>query len=160
MSYHPTYRRLLLARSPEGREGHFLASFDDYAHVKKLASSGRLVPVVGDFAGPHALRAIGDFLKSRNESVSAFYVSNVEFYLLRTGRFSAYVDNVKTLPLREDAVFIRAYFDYGRSHPERMHGHRSTLLLQHVPRFLSLYDSGAYRSYWDVCTADYLALAE
>ncbi len=84
----------------------------------------------------------------------------MEFYLIRTGRFAAYVDNLKSLPLREDAVFIRAYFDYGFSHPERLSGHRSTLVLQHVPRFLSLYDSGAYRSYWDVCTVDYLELAE
>ncbi len=52
MPYHPTYRRLLLARSPGGSEAHFLASPEDYAHVRKLASSGRLVPVVGDFAGP------------------------------------------------------------------------------------------------------------
>jgi hypothetical protein len=84
----------------------------------------------------------------------------VSFYLFRAGRFEAYVENIKSLPLRDDAVFIRAYFDYGLSHPERLSGHRSTLLLQPVPRFLSLFDSGAYRSYWDVCTVDYLDLAE
>ena len=160
MPYHPTYRRLLLARSPGGREGHFLGLPEDYEHVRKLALSGRLVPLVGDFAGPRALRAIGALLKDRKESVSTFYVSNVEFYLIRTGRLAAYVENVKSLPLREDAVFIRAYFNYGLSHPDRLPGHRSTLILQRVLRFLSLYDSGAYRSYWDVCTVDYLDLAE
>jgi hypothetical protein len=156
MTYHPTYRRLLLARDASGRPSHFLASFDDYRHVRELALRGRLVPVVGDLAGPHALKAIGQFLKERGESVSAFYVSNVEFYLMRAGQFSAYVENVRALPFDEDSLFIRAYFDYGLSHPARLRGHRSTVLLQRVPRFLALYDAQAYRSYWDVCTVDYM----
>ena len=117
---------------------------------------GRLVPVVGDFAGGHALRAVGDFLRERGETVSAFYVSNVEFYLLRAGGFRQYVDNVRSLPLTEDSLFIRAYFDYGLNHPAAMPGHRSTTILQRIPRFLSLYDSGSLRNYWDICTMDYL----
>lgn len=156
MPYHPTYRRLVLARNSNGRPSHFLASFDDYTYVRELATRGRLIPVVGDLAGPHALKAIGHFLEERDESISAFYVSNVEFYLMRAGRFSSYVDNVRALPLHDDSLFIRAYFDYGLSHPARIRGHRSTVLLQRVPRFLALYDAQAYRSYWDVCTVDYM----
>jgi len=55
-----------------------------------------------------------------------------------------------------DSVIIRACFDYGRTHPLEMPGHRSVLLLQRLPRFLELYDAGSYSSDWDVCTADYL----
>lgn len=156
MPYHPTYRRLLLARSPTGKASHFLASFEGYTYVRELAGKGRIIPVVGDFAGPHALRAIGEFLKERGEWVSAFYVSNVEFYLLRSGRFQAYVENIRSLPLGQDSLFIRAYFDYGLSHPARLPGHRSTVIMQRMPRFLALYDAQAYRSYWDVCTLDYV----
>ena len=156
MPYHPTYGRLLLGRSPSGRPSHFLASYEDYTYVRDLVVQGRVVPVVGDFAGPHALRSIGRFLEEQGERVSALYVSNVEFYLLRSGRFDSYVENVRALPLQNDSLFIRAYFDYGLSHPARLPGHRSTVLLQRVPRFLALYDTQAYRSYWDVCTVDYM----
>jgi hypothetical protein len=156
MPHHPDYRALLLAESPTGLESNFLSSAEDYRYVRELARNGRLVPVVGDFAGAHALRALGDFLREREETVSAFYVSNVEFYLLRSGGFRRYVENVRSLPLREDSLFIRAYFDYGLTHPAALPGHRSTMILQKIPRFLTLYDSGAYHNYWDISTIDYL----
>jgi hypothetical protein len=156
MPYHPDFRSLLMARDPAGGEGNFLASPEDYGYVRRLAMEGRLVPVVGDFAGSRALRAVGEFVRERGETVSAFYVSNVEFYLLRAGGFHQYVENVRSLPLRDDSLFIRAYFDYGLAHPAGMPGHRSTTILQQIPRFLALYDSGAYHSYWEVSTMDYL----
>ena len=123
--------------------------------MRELATSGRLVPVVGDFAGSHALAAIGAFLRGEGETVSAFYASNVEFYLMRADRFDEYVDNVRSLPLTDDSVFIRAYFDYGLAHPARLPGHRSTVILQGMKRFLGLYDTQAFSSYWDLCTIDY-----
>ena len=156
MPYHPDYRALLMAEGPTGRQGNFLGSPADYRYVRELALSGRLIPVVGDFSGGHALRAVGDFLRERGETVSAFYVSNVEFYLLRAGGFRQYVDNVRSLPLTPNSLFIRAYFDYGLNHPAAMPGHRSTMVLQRIPRFLSLYDSGSFRNYWDISTMDYL----
>jgi hypothetical protein len=154
MRHHPTFRRLVLARGEDGAPAHFLASLETYSTVRELARSGRLVPVVGDFAGSHAFAAIGAFLREQGETVSAFYVSNVEFYLMRAGRFGKYVANIRSLPLTDDSLFIRAYFDYGLAHPARLPGHRSTVVLQKMKRFLGLYDTQAYRSYWDVCTID------
>jgi len=156
MSHHPTLRGLLLARSPSGREGSFLASEEDYRFVRDLHLRGRVVPVVGDFAGPRALQAISDFLRARGETVGAFYVSNVEFYLLRNGQFGRYVSNVEALPVTDESVFIRSYFDYGFPHPEGRFGERSTTILQRIPSFLSLYRSGRYRTYFDVATVDYV----
>ena len=156
LPYHPTFRELVSARSPSGREGNFLTSSSDYGFVRDLARAGRIVPVVGDFAGPTSLKAIGGFLRERGETVGAFYLSNVEFYLIRSGRFGSFVTNLKELPLAEESLFIRAYFDYGLAHPAGLPGHRSTTLLQRIPRFLTLYETGVYRSYWDVCTLDYL----
>jgi hypothetical protein len=156
MHFYPSFRQLLLSRSPSGRRSHFLTSADDYAFVRELARSGRLVPVVGDLSGPKALREIARLLRQQGESVSAFYTSNVEFYLMRSGRYADFVANVEALPLRQESLFIRAYFDYGMQHPARLPGMRSTTLLQRIPDFLSLYRRGAYRSYWDVCTLDYV----
>jgi hypothetical protein len=155
-TYTPSYRSLLVERSPSGRFGCFLASPADYRFVRQLVLAGRVVPVVGDFAGPHALRAIGNWLRERKLTVSEFYVSNVEFYLLRADAFPRFVENVRALPITPDSLLIRACFDYGRPHPAQLPGHKSATVLEKIPRFLELFDSGAYRSYWDVCTADYL----
>jgi hypothetical protein len=154
--YHPTFRQLLLARSPRGRFGSFLDSAEDYRFVRDLSRGQRIVPVVGDFAGPQALRAIGRWVKQQGLAVSAFYTSNVEFYLLRNDAYERFVANVRELPTRPDSVLIRACFDYGRSHPAELPGHRSATLVQRLPRFLELYQAGSYTSYWDVCTLDYL----
>ena len=87
--------------------------------------------------------------------MTAFYVSNVEFYLIRRGVFPTYVENVRALPLTNSAQFIRAYFSYGYPHPEAVPGHRSTLVRQKMNRFLELYDDGAFLNYWDVSILDY-----
>ena len=100
MPHYPTYRRLLTAEGSDGTLGHFLSRPDDYAFVRELAESGRLLPVIGDFAGEHALRSIGRFVEEQGETVTAFYVSNVEFYLIRSGVFPTYVENVRALPAR------------------------------------------------------------
>ena len=155
MPYHPTYRGLLRAEGIDAKPAHFLSRPDDYDYVRRLAVEGRLIPVVGDFAGPHALRAIGELVRKQGEKVTAFYVSNVEFYLMRNGSFPAYVENVRSLPRSESSQFIRAYFSYGYPHPAALPGQRSTLVRQKMDRFFELYDKGSYASFWDVSTLDY-----
>jgi hypothetical protein len=155
-THHPTYRRVLLARSPSARFGSFLDSPEDYRFVRDLSRSQRIVPVVGDFAGPHALRAIGGWVRAQGLTVSAFYTSNVEFYLVRKHVLDRFAANLRELPSRPESVLIRACFDYGRSHPAALPGHRSVTLLQRLPRFLELSRAGSYATDWDVCTVDYL----
>jgi len=92
--------------------------------VRDLSRAQRIVPVVGDFAGPSALRAIGAWARERGLTVSAFYLSNVEFYLMRNHVFDRFVANVRELPSRPESLMIRACFDYGRSHPAELPGHR------------------------------------
>jgi hypothetical protein len=155
-TFHPTYRTLLRARSPSERFGSFLDSPEDYRFVRDLSRGQHIVPVVGGFGGPHALRAIGGWMRTRGLTVSAFYTSNVEFYLMRNRAFESFVANLRELPSRPESVLIRACFDYGRAHPARLPGHRSVTLLQRLPRFLQLHDAGSYANDWDVCTVDYL----
>ena len=72
------------------------------------------MPLTGDFAGPKTLRTIGRFLKDRDATVSAFYVSNVENYLFRLagrsidGGLKRFYENVATLPLDQSSLFIRS----------------------------------------------------
>jgi hypothetical protein len=87
----------------------FLSSEENYAFVKDLHARNLIVPVSGDFGGPKAIRAIGDWLRDRGGVVSAFYVSNVEQYLFQDGKAQLFYDNVATLPVDDASVFIRPY---------------------------------------------------
>jgi hypothetical protein len=95
-------------------------------------------------------------MRTRGLTVSAFYTSNVEFYLMRDDAFERFVANLRELPTRPDSLLIRACFDYGRGHPAAQPEHRSVTLLQRLPRFLQLHEAGSYGDDWDVCTVDYL----
>lgn len=90
-----------------GREGTYLATEDNFLAVKTLHARNLIVPVVGDFAGPKALRAIGSYVRDRGAVVMAFYVSNVEMYLQRNGVWPAFCANVATMPLDPSSIFIR-----------------------------------------------------
>ena len=92
-----------------GTPRSFLSTEENYAYVKDLHARNLIVPVSGDFAGPKAIRAIGAWLKSHGGIVSAFYVSNVEQYLFRESKAGLFYDNVATLPINDESVFIRPY---------------------------------------------------
>ena len=92
-----------------GSPRSFLSSEENYAYVRDLHLKNLIVPVSGDFAGPKAIRAIGSWLSSHGGVVSAFYVSNVEQYLFREGKAQTFYDNVATLPINEESIFIRPY---------------------------------------------------
>ena len=85
----------------------YLASDAAFTFVKDLEAKNLIVPIVGDFAGPKALRAVGAYLKERGAVVSAFYVSNVEMYLQQNGVWSSFCANAAALPLDRDSVFVR-----------------------------------------------------
>lgn len=102
-----TYWDLMTQSDATGQGLTYLGSEEKFAFVKDLQRRNLVVPVVGDFAGPKALRGVGKFLKSHDATVSAFYVSNVEGYLRRANSWAAFCANVATLPLDENSVFIR-----------------------------------------------------
>ncbi len=159
-AYYPTYRQLVLERDLHGRASSYLASEEAFRIVKDLQQRNRIIPVVGDLAGDHALRAIGAYLTDHDVRVSAFYTSNVEFYLMRAGTFDEFAANVETLPLDEHAVIIRSYFGgwYRRRHPQAVAGYFSTQLLQPVEEFLAAHRDGGFVSYFDLVTRGTLDL--
>ena len=85
--------------------------------VEEIRRGESLIPIVGDFAGPHAFKNVGAFLKANGLHVAAFYTSNVEFYLFDRPDWTRFVRNVKRLPIADDAIFIRSYFSNGRLTP-------------------------------------------
>jgi hypothetical protein len=90
-----------------GANRSYLATEDSFVFLKELESKNLVVPVVGDFGGPKAIRAVGGYLKEHGATVTAFYLSNVEQYLYQN-KLVAFCRSVATLPLDGSSTFIRS----------------------------------------------------
>ena len=159
-SYYPTYRQLLLERDLSGRQASYLASEADFQFIKRLQENDLIVPVVGDLAGEHALVAIGREIAKRGLAVSAFYTSNVEYYIMRDRGFDRFIANVGALPYNDRSVIIRSFFgrNFGYLHPQAVSGYYSVQLLQNIDELLNAYAAGGYRSYFDLITNNVIEL--
>ncbi len=104
----PTYAELMRATDRGGFQHSYLATEERFAYLKAFQADNRLIPLMGDFAGPKALASVGKYLTSGGAIVSAFYLSNVEEYLRQDGRLAAFCGNAGTLPVDEASVFIRS----------------------------------------------------
>ena len=149
---YPTLRQLLLETDRTGRQANYLATDSGFQFVKSLEERNLIVPVIGDLAGPQALRRIGSYITGVGENVSGFYTSNVEFYLMRQGTFARFVENVKSMPIDNKSAIIRSYFNRGYSQrlPQSVPGYSSTQLLQIIETFIEGFDDGSYHTYWDI----------
>ncbi len=148
---YPTFEEMLMETDRSGRFENYLASDELFDFMKKFEGENRLIPIVGDFGGTHAFNAVAKFLKQNGLQVSTFYTSNVEFYLFDSPAWTAFMNNVRGLPVTADSVFIRSYFGtYGRSLPQTMPGHRSTSLVHGIVPFLNDYEAGKIPTYWQV----------
>ena len=104
----PTYANVMMASDAVGKNWGYLATEEGYQAVRLMQQKNLIVPVVGDFAGIKALRAVGQYLKERDAVVSVFYVSNVEQYLTPLTKLHAFYTNVAELPLDASSTFIRS----------------------------------------------------
>jgi hypothetical protein len=68
-----------------------------------------IVPVVGNFGGDHALRAVATWLREHDATLGVFYASNVEQYLFQQGDAAArFYDNLGTFPTDSASTFVRS----------------------------------------------------
>ena len=104
----PTYAELMTATDANGQTRSYLATEESFAFLKELEAKNLVVPLVGNFAGPKAIRAVGQYLREKSAIVSAFNLSNVEQYLLQDGIWRDFCHNVAALPLDDTSTFIRA----------------------------------------------------
>ncbi|HEX4996651.1 MAG TPA: hypothetical protein VFY29_00390 [Terriglobia bacterium] len=117
----PSYATLMTETDDAGREWSYLASEESYRFVRDLELRNLIVPLTGDFGGPRAIRAVGQYLRDHNAVVSAFYLSNVEGYLFQGGDWqgnlnggaTAFYGNAAALPLERSSAFIRWIPYYG-----------------------------------------------
>jgi hypothetical protein len=139
----PTYRALMTQTDGRGEHHSYLASEERYAFVRKLEGDNLVIPVVGDFGGPTAIRDVGRYLASHGATVTAFYLSNVERYLFdRRRSWRRFYMNVALLPYDDKSIFIRAILN-------RPAGTVVSLLAP-ISDLLKAVDDGRVREYPDV----------
>jgi hypothetical protein len=146
----PSYADLAMQTDWDGQFRGYLASEDNFRSLKALQERNLIVPVIGNFAGPKALRAIGRYIREHGATVSAFYVSNVEQYLFQDGLFDEFARNVSTLPLDESSTFIRSVsmrFGYTGSY---LWSDGRASALDPIRAFVRDFDAGRIRTYQDV----------
>jgi hypothetical protein len=102
----PSYADLMTATDTRGRNWSYLANAENFDRIRDMESDNLIVPLVGNFAGKKALRSVGQYLKSHDLTVSAFYVSNVEQYLNEAQKI-AFRLNVAQLPAKNSSRLIR-----------------------------------------------------
>ena len=102
------YDLMAVATDNDGRNRSYLASEENFNVLKTLHSKNLLVPVVCNFGGPKALRAVGQYIRDRGALVMAFYLSNVEQYLSQDRLWDAFCANVASMPLDDASLFIRS----------------------------------------------------
>ena len=148
----PSYADLMSETDDAGHNHAFLASEANYRTLREMHRNNLIVPLTGDFAGGKTLREVGQYLRDRGETVSFFYLSNVEQYLFQTEAWQRFFGNVAALPLDERSTFIRAFFNMGaRFPPPDMTGTvQSATLLEPMAEAVAAFRAGEVQTYGDV----------
>jgi hypothetical protein len=103
-----TYQQLMAEEDGQGNKQGFLATEDAFRYIQDVQKRNLIVPLVGDFAGPKAIRAVASYIKNHNATLAAFYISNVEDYLfMDTSSWRSFYDNAAALPITTTSLFIR-----------------------------------------------------
>jgi hypothetical protein len=150
----PTYEELMVDTDENDQQRSYLATEENFLTLQQIEKNNLIVPLVGNFAGPGALRAAGQYLKEHGTSVSAFYTSNVEQYLFMSAAdWKSFYTNVGTLPLDSNSVFIRPLINTGSGYtasPQfRATFHWDTLLFS-IADLVAAFKGGMVESYYDV----------
>lgn len=133
---YPTVRQALLRPDRDGRPAHWLANPAAYDTVRAAHLGDRIIPAVADFSSPAVFQQLGAWLTRRTLRVSVFYVSDVEFFLLKSQKFPAYLANLRQLPWADGALIVRSS-TREIAHPARLPGDSSTTVLADAHRFLA-----------------------
>ena len=132
------FHTLILSKTPDGRYENFLASDENYEAVRKLSFENRIVPIVGNFSGHHALRSIAEYLSERRIIVRVFYVSNVEAFLFQQNNdVRNYLENIYLLPSDVSSYMIRFTSRHDSSRPADSERHEGVTRMEKLQNFTS-----------------------
>jgi hypothetical protein len=148
-SFFPTYAELMTATDGQGQQRSYLATEEHYRFLSDLEKNNMILPLVGDFAGPKAVRSIGRYLTDHSATVTAFYTSNVEQFLFQGDAWKRYYASVGTLPINSKSLFIRSIVGRGFQFQNGGPGLPSTTIGP-IGELLKAIQTGKVQSYYDV----------
>ena len=96
-----------------GKNWSFLATRENYARVRAMHQKNLIIPLVGDFGGPKALRMAGQYLKDHGAILNVFYLSNVEDYIGNV--WSQYLSNLASFPMDSSSMLMRWHIGQSNS---------------------------------------------
>jgi len=135
----------------EGANRSYIGSEESFKVLQDLEKRNLVVPIVGDFAGPKAIRAVASYLKQHDAFVTAFYVSNVEQYLFQQDDdWSKFYHNVESLPVDSTGTFIRSVFNGIALNYQSNAYMRSASVLSSISGLLKAFGTGEVKTYYDV----------
>lgn len=146
-SRYPSFLELHTSTDAEGVNHSYLASEDRYRTLKAYEDANLIIPIVGNFSGPKALRAVGTYLKAHGLTVGAFYASNVENYLFQDRVWDQFRANLEAQPIDRRTTIIRSCFNMSCASPT---GSRAVSLLDSMSDLLKDAADGRIQSYWDI----------
>jgi hypothetical protein len=148
------YAALMTAADDQGQAWSYLASEENFQFVREMEQKNLIIPLVGNFAGPKAIRAVGAYLKEHGAPVTMFYTSNVEQYLFQQGDdWRRYYSNVATLPLDSSSIFVRSsHYSYSPAsqRPRQFMGTNYVMLRCSIAELTKAFSAGRVRNYDDV----------
>jgi hypothetical protein len=150
----PSYRELMSETDGQGENRSYLATEENFRTLREYHKNNAIVPVVGDFGGDKALRAVGDYVRQHNATVTAFYTSNVEQYLFQEAyAWRRFLQNVATFPIDSKSTFIRSISNRGfpfsqfrRISPSA----RASTALCPITELIKAFNAGQIHRYEDV----------
>lgn len=149
-SWMPTLAQVMTETDEDGRQRSYLAAEASYRRLQELQRRNLIIPVVGDFGGPDALRNVARWLKAHDATVGVFYASNVEQYLFQQGDAAAkFYANLATFPLDSSSTFVRSASNRGWV-PMRNPRSRMAQLTMRIEPMLAAIRGGRVANYGDL----------
>jgi hypothetical protein len=150
----PSYRELMVETDGQGEKRSYLATEENFRLLREYEKNNMIVPLVGDFGGDKALRAVGDYVRAHEATVTVFYTSNVEQYLFQEANaWKKFLANVATFPIDGRSTFIRSISNRGFTFSQFRRyspGARASTALSSIPEVVRAFNSGQIHEYTDV----------
>ena len=141
----PSYSDLMTESDGVSRNWNFLATEDQFQAIQRMQKSNLIVPLVGDFAGPKAIRSIARYVQEHRSTVRIFYTSNVEQYLFQDNdKWKRFYESVLFLPTDSTSTFIRYVLEAER------YGRARTSLTSTMTSTMNAYRGGGIQQYYDI----------
>lgn len=147
-SLYASFGSLMSLDDGDGVNRGWLGSEAAFQWMKNFEERNLLIPVVGNFAGPKALRSVSGYLKEHGTTVGTFYTSNVEQYLFQNAISSDFYENVAALPTDPSSTFIRSIPNQFNAYVlPRNPGSRLAQTTSSIDSVVSTYRRGELNSY-------------